>query len=164
MPVQCEIQTPVGVLFASAEDGAIIGLSTEDPGFSRGDDPLFDLLRAELDGYFAGKRQVFDLPLSLRGTAFQRRVWEALARIPFGEVRTYGEIAEEIGSPAASRAVGMACHRNPVLLLIPCHRVIGSGGRMTGFGCGIGMKETLLALEGHSVSKSNKKKAWDKLL
>ena len=89
------------------------------------------------------------MPLCLRGTPFQRRVWEALRAIPYGETRTYSEIAAAVGSPRASRAVGMACHRNPVLLFVPCHRVVAAGGRLGGFACGSETKQFLLTLEGN---------------
>lgn len=101
----------------------------------------------ELSEYFAGKRTFFDLPLAPEGTPFQKRVWKALCSIPYGETRTYGEIAEMIGSPKAARAVGMANHNNPVMILIPCHRVIGADGSLTGYACGVEVKKRLLALE-----------------
>lgn len=103
----------------------------------------------ELKEYFAGERHEFDLPLAPEGTDFQRSVWDALLRIPYGETRTYKEIAESIGRDKASRAVGMACHANPIVILIPCHRVIGSDGRLTGFGGGLDVKSRLLRLEGN---------------
>ncbi|MZP30696.1 methylated-DNA--[protein]-cysteine S-methyltransferase [Heliobacterium undosum] len=98
----------------------------------------------QLDEYFQGARQSFSLALALQGTAFQRRVWEALAAIPFGETRSYREIAEAIGNPKAVRAVGGANHNNPVGIIVPCHRVIGSDGSLTGYGGGLWRKEWLL--------------------
>ena len=109
---------------------------------------LWERLRGEIGEYLAGGRRSFDLPVRLAGTPFQKQVWRALMRIPYGETRTYGEIAKIIGRPGAARAVGSACHRNPVVLLIPCHRVVGSGGDLTGFAGGIPVKARLLALEG----------------
>ena len=112
--------------------------------------PLRDA-RKQLDEYFAGKRSAFDLPLALRGTPFQMKVWRALLQIPFGATASYGEIAAAIGSPAASRAVGGANHRNPIPIIVPCHRVIGSDGSLTGYGGGEPIKRRLLALEGIST-------------
>ncbi|GHJ94551.1 methylated-DNA--protein-cysteine methyltransferase [Streptomyces sp. NE5-10] len=101
----------------------------------------------QLDAYFAGELTDFDLPLHLEGTPFQLRVWEQLRLIPYGETRTYGELAEALGSPGASRAVGLANGKNPVGVIVPCHRVIGSGGGLTGYGGGLDRKQRLLALE-----------------
>lgn len=102
----------------------------------------------QLQEYFAGRRQSFDLPLDVTGTPFQRRVWKALRTIPFGETRSYGQIAAQIGNPRAVRAVGAANGRNPLPIVAPCHRVIGSNGTLTGFAGGIETKARLLALEG----------------
>ena len=102
---------------------------------------------AQMDEYFAGKRRTFDLPLSLSGTAFQLAVWNALLTIPYGETRSYKDIAERIGNPKAVRAVGMANNRNPVSIIVPCHRVIGSDGSLVGYGGGVQMKDFLLRLE-----------------
>jgi methylated-DNA-[protein]-cysteine S-methyltransferase len=108
------------------------------------------LIEAErqLREYFAGRRQSFDLELDLTGTAFQRAVWTALLTIPFGQTRSYGDIARQVGRPSASRAVGAANGQNPVAIVAPCHRVIGSTGALTGFGGGLDVKERLLRLEG----------------
>lgn len=108
---------------------------------------LFDSLYNQLEEYFAGRRGIFSIPLDLRGTPFQLQVWEALARIPYGETRSYGEIAGQIGRPKAVRAVGQANHVNPAPILIPCHRVIGSTGDPVGYGGGIPLKIQLLTLE-----------------
>ena len=102
----------------------------------------------ELTAYFAGKLRTFTVPLGPVGTPFQLSVWEALRQIPYGETRTYGEIAAAIGNPRACRAVGMANNRNPISILIPCHRVIGSGGALVGYGGGLEVKKFLLKLEG----------------
>jgi len=102
---------------------------------------------AQLEEYFAGKRRTFDLPLAPRGTAFQRSVWKALTKIPYGETASYGEIARRIGQPTASRAVGLANGANPLPIIVPCHRVIGADGSLTGFGGGPDVKRKLLALE-----------------
>lgn len=105
----------------------------------------------QLEEYFGGKRTSFDIPLDLRGTPFQLQVWQALARIPYGEVRSYKQIAEAIGSPKAVRAVGGANNRNPVSIIIPCHRVIGAGGDMVGYGGGLPIKQFLLSHEGYPI-------------
>jgi methylated-DNA-[protein]-cysteine S-methyltransferase len=101
----------------------------------------------QLSEYFAGKRKRFDLPLDLNGTPFQLSVWRALLKIPYGETRTYGEIARSVGKPQAARAVGMANHDNPVAVVVPCHRVVGHDGSLTGYAGGLHLKQTLLALE-----------------
>ena len=101
----------------------------------------------QLDEYFRGARKNFDLPLNPAGTEFQRKVWDALLAIPYGETRTYREIAEAAGCPKGFRAVGMANNKNPIAIIIPCHRVIGSNGKLVGYASGLGRKEALLALE-----------------
>lgn len=106
----------------------------------------------ELSEYFRGVRQNFTVPIRLGGTEFQRKVWDVLRRIPYGETRTYGQIADEIGCSGGARAVGMACNRNPIMLIVPCHRVVGSNGKLVGFAGGLGMKEALLQLEKSSQS------------
>jgi methylated-DNA-[protein]-cysteine S-methyltransferase len=114
----------------------------------RADQP-FAAAREQLDEYFAGERRDFDLPLAPEGTPFQQRVWSALGEIPYGETRTYGEIAEQIGRPRAARAVGLANGRNPISIIVPCHRVIGSDRSLTGYGAGVERKRQLLELEAH---------------
>lgn len=109
--------------------------------------PLIRQCCEELQEYFAGCRQSFDVPLAPSGTPFQQCVWNALCQIPYGKTRTYGEIAKMAGNPKASRAVGMANHRSPILILIPCHRVIGSDGSLTGYAAGLETKKYLLQLE-----------------
>ena len=143
------VQSPVGDLTLTEENGALTGLY-----FGRfsleGEEGLTALLeRASRprEEYFAGKRKQFDLPLSLRGTEFQRQVWEALRDIPNGETRSYGQIAQAVGRPKAVRAVGMANHRNPISIIVPCHRVVGADGSLTGYGGGLENKKFLLALE-----------------
>jgi O-6-methylguanine DNA methyltransferase len=103
---------------------------------------------SQLSEYFYGSRRVFDLPLDVRGTAFQKGVWSQVAHIPYGATATYGGIAELLGKPKASRAVGAALGANPLPIVIPCHRVVGVGGSLTGFGAGLDVKEALLRLEG----------------
>ncbi|MHA3841367.1 methylated-DNA--[protein]-cysteine S-methyltransferase [Sphingomonas aestuarii] len=111
------------------------------------DHPVLIAAATQLDDYFAGRRTAFDLPLDFRGTDFQKSVWAALLTIPFGETRSYGDIARQIGRPTASRAVGAANGRNPISIIAPCHRVIGANGSLTGFAGGIEAKRLLLALE-----------------
>ncbi len=107
----------------------------------------------QLEEYFAGKRRGFDLPLETKGTPFQEKVWQALQTIPYGESRSYEEIAAQIGNPKACRAVGMANHRNPISVLIPCHRVVGKNGSLTGYAGGLEVKKQLLELEEIIVKK-----------
>jgi methylated-DNA-[protein]-cysteine S-methyltransferase len=110
-------------------------------------DPLLTEAAAQLDAYFEGKLCRFDLPLDLGGTGFQRRVWEQLVQIPYGETRTYAQVAAAIGHPSAIRAVGSANGQNPVAIIVPCHRVIRTGGALGGYGGGLDAKRALLALE-----------------
>ncbi|WP_157216549.1 methylated-DNA--[protein]-cysteine S-methyltransferase [Flavisphingomonas formosensis] len=119
-----------------------LGAMSEDDGH-----PVLIEAQRQLRSYFARERSTFDVPLDFRGTAFQKRVWAALLTIPFGETRSYGEIAHQIGHPTASRAVGAANGRNPISIIAPCHRVIGSTGKLTGFAGGLAAKAHLLALE-----------------
>ena len=114
----------------------------EDPS-----DPILIETERQLASYFAGKLKAFDVPLDFKGTAFQKSVWAALLTIPFGETRSYGDIARQIGQPTASRAVGAANGKNPISIIAPCHRVIGSTGALTGFAGGLATKERLLGLE-----------------
>ncbi|MCO5145772.1 MAG: methylated-DNA--[protein]-cysteine S-methyltransferase [Aquamicrobium sp.] len=122
------------------------GVVTPRPHWRR-DDDAFGRVKDQLREYFDGTRQEFDLPLDMRGTAFQLAVWRELARIPYGETISYGELARRIGQPEASRAVGAANGANPIPIVIPCHRVIGANGSLSGFGGGIETKKRLLALE-----------------
>jgi epoxyqueuosine reductase len=114
--------------------------------FTQNPDPFEDLYR-QLDQYLTGRNVAFDVSLDLRGTPFQLQVWETLTKIPYGETRSYGEIARTIGRPKACRAVGLANHKNPVPIVVPCHRVIGARGDLVGFGGGLPLKKRLLALE-----------------
>ena len=109
--------------------------------------PLQREVDKQMREYFEGKRKEFDLPLRPEGTVFQKKVWNALLEIPFGETRSYQDIANAVGSPKACRAVGMANHQNPIIIVIPCHRVIGKNGKLVGYGGGLSMKEKLLLLE-----------------
>ncbi|MBQ8597734.1 MAG: methylated-DNA--[Lachnospiraceae bacterium] len=154
MKHKCYMKTPVGVLCIEEEDDAITALYldkcseiTKDSAEAEPETELLKKAVCELSEYFRGKRKEFDLPLMPQGTEFQKRVWEALRTIPCGETRSYGEIAAQIGNPKACRAVGGANHKNPILILIPCHRVVGADGSLTGFACGTEAKEYLLKLE-----------------
>lgn len=150
----CYLNTPVGELLLAGEEKALCLIEFPEGSMRRepeadwiyAEKPFTDVMQ-QLGDYFAGKRRSFDLKLSPGGTEFQRSVLDELQRIPYGLTASYGEIAERIGRPKASRAVGAANGRNPIPIIIPCHRVIGSDGSMTGFGGGIPMKKALLALE-----------------
>ncbi|GHF26236.1 methylated-DNA--protein-cysteine methyltransferase [Streptomyces mashuensis] len=146
--------SPYGPLTLVATDGTLSGLYMENQRHrppqerfgDRDDAPFAEALR-QLDAYFAGDLTVFDVPLRLDGTPFQRRVWDALLEIPYGVTLTYGQLAERIGAPTASRAVGLANGKNPVSIIVPCHRVIGSSGSLTGYGGGLDRKRRLLDFE-----------------
>ncbi|MFI3282826.1 MAG: methylated-DNA--[protein]-cysteine S-methyltransferase [Rikenellaceae bacterium] len=113
--------------------------------------PLTDCAIEQIREYFDGRRRQFTFEWELRGTEFQKRVWRALCDIPYGERRTYKDIAVAVGSPSASRAVGAACNHNPMLIVVPCHRVVGSSGRMVGYAGGVALKEKLLRMESANV-------------
>lgn len=139
---------PFGQLKIGYRDNAVtLLMRTSEPVREEGRTPLTDLVYQQVTEYLNGRRREFDFPYTLQGTEFQRKVWRALCDIPYGETRTYGEIAAAVGSPKAYRAVGMANHDNPILLAVPCHRVIGANGKLVGYGCGLDMKEALLQLE-----------------
>ena len=142
--------TPVGPLLLTASGGAVTGLwfGVQPVAGVRDDaDPVLVAAVAQLREYFAGERTAFDLPLAPDGTDFQRRVWEQLRLIPYGTTVSYGELARRLGAPSASRAVGAANGRNPIAIVVPCHRVIGADGSLTGFGGGMDAKRVLLDLE-----------------
>ena len=139
---------PFGQLKIGYQDNAVTRLTrTDEPPCGEGRTALTDLAFQQVMEYLNGQRWTFDFPYTLHGTEFQRKVWRALCGIPYGETRTYGEIAAAVGNPRACRAVGMANHHNPILIAIPCHRVIGANGKLVGYGCGLDMKESLLQLE-----------------
>lgn len=152
---RCYMQTPIGVLILESNGIGICRLEID-----KGENilnnikytcPILRQTRIELEEYFAGTRREFSVPVSVQGTEFQRKVWDNLKKIPYGETRCYGDIAADIGMPKAARAVGMANNRNPVMIIVPCHRVIGKDGSLVGFGGGLAAKEYLLRLE--SVAK-----------
>lgn len=149
--------SPVGDIQLEYEDGVVIALKNAEAGV-KADAPsaLSQRVFQQLDEYFAGRRETFDFPYRLHGTPFQEKVWGALKKIPYGETRSYKDIAEAIGHPKAYRAVGMANHANPIFIVIPCHRVIGESGSLVGYGGGLAMKKALLDLE-----KRNKKRVLE---
>jgi methylated-DNA-[protein]-cysteine S-methyltransferase len=156
MNVFCYFQSPIGRLLLTSDGTALTGLYMEPSRKAQSTDgwsedptvaPLCAALR-QLGEYFAGTRREFDLPLSMRGTEFQQRVWRELTEIPYGQTWSYGQLAKRIENPSASRAVGLANGRNPISILVPCHRVIGADGSLTGYGGGLERKRWLLAHEG----------------
>jgi methylated-DNA-[protein]-cysteine S-methyltransferase len=151
------MESPVGKLTLVASDEGLTGLLWENDrpervrltlGVEDGRHPVLLEAERQLGEYFGGSRTAFDLKLDFAGTTFQRQVWNALLTIPFGETRSYAQIARQIGRPSAVRAVGAANGKNPVSIVAPCHRVIGSSGKLTGFAGGLDVKAQLLALEG----------------
>jgi len=158
-----KVDSPVGILTLVATDKGLAGIlwendrprrvrlniETEDPRH-----PVLVETERQLEEYFAGRRQEFTLRLDLAGTAFQRKVWTALLTIPFGETRSYGQIARQIGYPGAARAAGAANGRNPVSIVAPCHRVIGADGKLTGFAGGLDVKTHLLAFERERAARN----------
>ncbi|GAA3388750.1 methylated-DNA--[protein]-cysteine S-methyltransferase [Streptomyces roseoviridis] len=148
------VDSPYDALTLVAVDGVLSRIHMTDQRhrppeetFGERDPRPFTEAVRQLDAYFAGELTAFDLPLKLIGTPFQLRVWEQLRLIPYGETRTYGELAEALGNPGASRAVGLANGKNPVSIVVPCHRVIGTSGSLTGYGGGLDRKKRLLAFE-----------------
>ncbi|WP_329325906.1 methylated-DNA--[protein]-cysteine S-methyltransferase [Streptomyces luteogriseus] len=146
--------SPYGPLTLVAEDGVLCGLYMTDQRhrpqqetFGTRDDTLFAEAEEQLKAYFAGELREFTVELRLTGTPFQRAVWDRLRHIPYGETRTYGQLADALGAPTASRAVGLANGRNPIGIIVPCHRVIGANGSLTGYGGGLERKQRLLDFE-----------------
>lgn len=148
------IDSPYGPLTLVADDGILCGLyMTEqrhrppEESFGARDETLFAEAEEQLEAYFSGDLKEFTLELHLHGTPFQRTVWERLREIPYGETRSYGELAAALGNPSASRAVGLANGKNPIGIIVPCHRVVGANGSLTGYGGGLDRKRRLLDLE-----------------
>ncbi|MFB7498545.1 methylated-DNA--[protein]-cysteine S-methyltransferase [Streptomyces sp. NPDC056161] len=148
------IDSPYGPLTLVADDGVLCGLYMAgqrhrplEETFGDRDDTLLGATKEQLAAYFAGELKEFTLELRLHGTPFQRSVWEQLRAIPYGETRSYGDLADALGNPLASRAVGLANGRNPVSIVVPCHRVVGSDGSLTGYGGGLERKQRLLDFE-----------------
>jgi methylated-DNA-[protein]-cysteine S-methyltransferase len=149
--MQTTISSPIGNLRLTVDDdGAVTRIDFG--GGDVADDPRFAPLAAQLDEYFAGERTAFDIPLRPQGGAFDQLVWAELLRIPYGETASYGEIAARIGHPGKARAVGSANARNPIAIVCPCHRVIGSDGSLTGYAGGLATKRALLALEAGALT------------
>lgn len=153
------LESPLGAVLVAAGDAGLrhisflAGNSPLQPGMDwvdqrAGSHPLLSAAVRQLKAYFAGELRVFELPLAARGTPFQQQVWRALREIPYGETTTYGRLAANLGKPTASRAVGAANGRNPLPIVVPCHRVIGHDGRLTGFYGGLHLKQGLLRIEG----------------
>jgi methylated-DNA-[protein]-cysteine S-methyltransferase len=149
-------ESPIGKLKLVASDQGLVGILWEHDSPRRvrlsdlvasEEHPVLLKTERQLGEYFAGKRKAFSVALDMRGTDFQKNVWEALLAIPFGETRSYGQLAKQLGNPKASRAVGAANGKNPVSIIVPCHRVIGSSGKLTGFAGGLDTKARLLQLE-----------------
>lgn len=154
MNLKTIVDSPVGPLTLVAEDGVLTGLYMESQRHRPAEETFgevhagpFGAAVEQVAAYFAGELDTFDLPLSLRGTPFQRTVWSALREIPYGETISYGELAQQIGKPSAARAVGLANGKNPIGIIVPCHRVVGAGGDLTGYGGGLERKQYLLEFE-----------------
>lgn len=143
-------QTALGPMMLAEQDGALTAASlheTPPSGSERKQTPLLDRAARELDEYLAGTRRAFNLPLAPKGTPFQQKIWKCLLDIPYGQTRSYGQIAQAAENPKACRAVGMANNKNPLMIFIPCHRVIGADGSLTGYAGGLDVKTRLLELE-----------------
>lgn len=147
----CLLETPIGNLRVSASEKGIVEIAFTDEevtAFYTNDNKILAEASKQLQEYFAKERTTFDLPLDVQGTEFQEKVWEELKKIPYGEVRTYQDVATALGNPKATRAVGMANNRNPICIVVPCHRVVGKNNKLTGYAAGVEKKEFLLNLEG----------------
>ena len=151
MRIMNTYESPIGTMVMCCEDGKLTDLCMEKNfnviGLKRKESEVFDLCRKQLDEYFAGSRKEFSVPLDLRGSEFRHKVWKVLETIPYGETVTYHDVAAAIGKPLAYRAVGCACRGNPVLIMLPCHRVLGYKGNIGGYSAGVEMKQYLLELE-----------------
>jgi|HubBroStandDraft_3_1064219.scaffolds.fasta_scaffold50696_2 methylated-DNA-[protein]-cysteine S-methyltransferase len=162
-PIVSTIESPIGPLTLTAVGGVLTGVHMHEqrhlpplPAGCRRDDAGLAHVTRQLDAYFEGTLTEFDLPMQMQGTEFQRRVWTSLAEIPYGETISYGELARWVGNPNASRAVGLANGRNPIAIVVPCHRVIGADGSLTGYGGGLERKVWLLEHERGDSSHSTR--------
>jgi methylated-DNA-[protein]-cysteine S-methyltransferase len=160
MTMHTIVDSPLGALTLVAQDGTLSGLyfpghwTMPDPtNFGERSDDGFEEARRQLAEYFAGERTSFDLATATAGDAFQRRVWELIDGIPYGQTTTYGELARELGDPSLARAVGAAVGRNPLSVIRPCHRVVGKDGKLTGYAGGLQRKQALLELEGATTTE-----------
>ena len=154
---QIAYDSPIGRLLLAQDDRGIcqIGrMNPEDETPEAQPSSVLEQAACELGEYFAGKRRVFSFPLSIQGTAFEKQVWQALLDIPYGETLSYGKLALQLGMPKGARAVGSACSRNPLLIAVPCHRIIAASGALTGFAAGMQAKRSLLMLEGHEIKNT----------
>jgi methylated-DNA-[protein]-cysteine S-methyltransferase len=165
MPVYAPLPTSFGLFILTADTAGLCALALPGehlplaPAANRVDlaaHPLLSEAGRQLLAYLSGTLREFDLPLSIHGTAFQKQVWEQLRAIPYGQTRTYGEVAAQMGDRNKSRAVGGAAHVNPLAIIIPCHRMIGADGKMTGYGGGLPLKQALLELEGCTIRNMKK--------
>lgn len=158
MRTQSKLETPAGPLYLIASERGLQSayFGRPEAGVPMGRTPILAQAERELEEYFAGRRREFEIPLDVQGTPFQAKVWAVLARIPYGQTLSYGDVALRIGSPRAVRAVGTANGRNPVCVLVPCHRVIAADGSLGGYSGGLEVKERLLALEGVRTSGRSK--------
>lgn len=147
----CDMPSPVGPLYLNASDKGLLSVSFKEnhalSATAQKDHPILRQAKQQLDEYFDGQRQQFDVPLQFLGTDFQKLVWQTLTTIPYGRTESYGQIAQQINRPKAARAVGMANNKNPIVIIVPCHRVIGASGQLVGYGGGLGVKEWLLKHE-----------------
>lgn len=154
------MMSPLGKLYIVIEDDCLTQITTtprENSVISQ-DSLLMKRVKLQLTEYFQGKRKTFQLPVKAAGTEFQKKVWDALLEIPYGETRSYGQIANVIGNPKGARAVGSANHHNPLMIVVPCHRVIGSGGSLVGYAGGLWIKKYLLDLEKYLMKEQNDNK------
>lgn len=152
MPI---LSTPLGNIRISSKEGCLSELRfTNEETDGEILDQVLLSAKEQLEEYFAGKRKNFDMPIGLGGTDFQRKVWMELAKIPFGQTTTYMKLSQKLGNPAAIRAVGAAIGANPILVILPCHRILGSDGSLTGYAGGLERKKALLELEGHAFQGS----------
>jgi len=151
------VASPVGALRIVADDEGIreIWFGSDPPDDAVPQDPLLRRARSQLEEYFAGRRTTFDLPLAPAGSPFQRRVWQALLEIPYGQTESYGELAARLGLVNGARAVGAANRQNPLPIVVPCHRVIGANGRLVGYGGGLERKQVLLGIEARAQVELN---------
>ena len=149
-------KSPIGVLEIELKNDIVLGLKVVESCDNVSEvTGYFAQVAKQLDEYFAGKRTKFELNILPKGTEFQKKVWAELLKIPYGKTKSYQEIAEAVGKPNAQRAVGAACNKNTILLIIPCHRVISKTGKLTGFACGVDRKEQLLKLEANQYFQDN---------
>ena len=152
MEYYCRCNSPIGPLWLGEKDRllSLLVFSEEDSrlqGYVLNKTPFLEEVERELKEYFAGQRKLFQIPLATKGTDFQQKVWQELQAIPYGETRSYKDVADRIQSPKGSRAVGLANNRNPISIIIPCHRVVGQNGKLTGYAGGLDSKQYLLELE-----------------